>query len=79
MLEKPEEPTGVWHYELLGGEHDGAKGRQARPRTTICRPSLVDRHLLAVYHVVHTDAAKLHAKYRFSHTMPAVLATQHDV
>lgn len=78
MLEKPEEPTGVWSYELLAGEHDGAEGRQAHPRTTVCRPSLVDRRLLAVYHIVHTDAERRHAKYRFSHTMPAVLATQQD-
>lgn len=76
MEEKPKPE--YWTYQLFGGQFDGAEGRAAFPRVTIHRPSLVDRRVVEVYHVVRTDAATRHATYRFSHTMPAVLATDQD-
>lgn len=78
MEEKQEHEPEYWTYQLFGGQSDGAEGRAAFPRTAIHRPSLVDRRVVEVYHVVRTDSAAHHATYRYHHNLPAVLATQQD-
>jgi hypothetical protein len=73
-------PEGVGSYELVGGQFDGDRGREAVARLVVHRPSRTDTRKILVYHRAPETSTKdsRHSVYRFSHEIFAVLATRQD-
>lgn len=73
-------PEGVGTYELIGGQFDGDRGREATPRLRVHRPSRTDARKVLVY-VRLPDPSTMdsrHSVYRFSHEAFSVLVTEQD-